>query len=442
MNEQWIDRLPAFIRNRIDGRYTLQKILSNASWLVADRVLRMGIGLLIGVWVARYLGPQQFGLLNYVAAFVTLFSPLSTLGLDSLVVRDFVQANWSAAVILGTTFGLKLAGATVALGLALAGSYMLAPHNTLSHWLTGILATGLVFQAFDSIDLEFQARIQSKYTVYAKNGAFLFGTVLRIAGIQLQAPLIAFAWIGLIELGAAALALVLVYHWQGQSMQQWRFSFTYARSLLQKSWLLMLAGVSVIIYMKIDQIMLKEMVGETSVGFYSAALRISEAWYFVPMALSASVFPAIVELKRNDPALYYARLQSYFNSMTRIAYAIALPTTLLSSPIIQLLFGAPYAAAAPILTVHIWASVFVFLGVAQESWNISENLLHLVLYRCLIGAVVNVLLNLVLIPPYAGLGAAIATVLSYAFASVFSNLLFRQTRPILVMQLKSLLFLQ
>jgi PST family polysaccharide transporter len=198
--------------------------------------------------------------------------------------------------------------------------------------------------------------------------------------------------------------------------------------------------VAITIYMRIDAVMLEEMSGQREVGIYAAATRLSEIWYVIPLAMLASVFPSVVKVRETNPALYKQRLLRLFSLMSGMSLTLAVPIAFLSVPLIRLVYGAKYLDAGPVLAVHIWASLFVFLGSAQEAWNVAEGLLRLSLYRTLCGAVINVGLNLVLIPRYGSLGAAWATVVSYAFAAVFGNLLDRRTRPIFVLQMKSLFF--
>jgi PST family polysaccharide transporter len=198
--------------------------------------------------------------------------------------------------------------------------------------------------------------------------------------------------------------------------------------------------VAITIYMRIDAVMLREMAGERQVGIYAAATRISEIWYVVPLAMLASVFPSVVKVREANPALYQQRLLRLFSLMSGFSLTLAIPIALLSTRLVKLLYGGDYAQAGPVLAVHIWASLFVFLGSAQETWNVAEGLLRLSLYRTVAGAVINVVLNVVLIPRYGSLGAAWATVVSYAFAAVFGNLFSARTRPIFVLQMKSLLF--
>lgn len=417
----------------------LRKVAVNTSWLFADRILRMGIGLVVGVWVARYLGPEQFGLYNYAIAFVALLTPFATLGLEQIVIREFVRGSSSQDEILGTTFFLKLAGGIVTLVLATIAISLVRSGDRLSGCLVGILSAGTIFQAFDTIDLQFQWQIQSKYTVIAKNTVFIIITFVKLSLIQLAAPIVAFAWVGLIESALGAVGLVIAYCVRGYSLWLWRWSLTRAITLLKESWPLMLAGLAVMIYLRIDQLMLGEMIDAQAVGIYSVATRISEVWYFIPTAIVSSIFPSIIEAKGRSESLYYQRLQKLIRLMVVVSTAIAIPMTFLSKTVVLALFGEEYIAASSILAIHIWGAIFVFMGVATSPWFVTEGLAKLEFQRTLLGAVINVLLNLVLIPTYSGSGAAIATVISHAIACFFSHAIHTKTQKLFQLQIKSLL---
>ena len=191
--------------------------------------------------------------------------------------------------------------------------------------------------------------------------------------------------------------------------------------------------------MKIDQIMLGEMKGAKEVGIYSAAVRISELWYFIPTAIVSSVAPAIYAAKEKSEHHYYKRIGQLLRLLTYISLAIAIPMTFLSNNVILMMFGSGYLEASPILAVHIWASLFVFMGIATLPWFIAEGLNNISLGKTLLGAILNVILNFLLIPEYGGFGATIATISSQAAAAFFSNAIDKRTRKLFKIQLQSLL---
>lgn len=417
-------------------------IASNTGWLFFDRVLRMGVGFILSVWIARYLGVQQYGLFSYATAFVYLFNPLITLGLDSVVVRDIVQDPSKKEETLGTTFWLKVLGGCTSLLLAVGSIIVLRSNEPLTIGLVTILAAGGIFQSFETIDVWFQSQVQSKYTVFAKNIAFICIVLLKVTLITMQAPLIAFAWAGFAEMGLGAIALAFVYRFKGYSLKLWRWSFPRAKSLLKESFPLLLSGLTIMIYMKIDQIMLGEMVGDRAVGVYTAATRISEAWYFIPTAIIVSVTPSIYKAMEQSKTAYYQYVGRLLRLMNLMAVIVAVPVTVLAPNIIQLFYGAEFLQSSSVLVIHIWAAIFVFMGVVTLPCFIAEGLTDLTLRRTLLGAVINVVLNLLLIPRYTVVGAAVATVISQAVASYLSHAFHSKTRKLFQLQTRSLLLLR
>jgi polysaccharide transporter, PST family len=426
--------------DKVKSRPDLQVILTNISWLFFDKVLRMGVGVFITLYIARYLGTSQFGTLNYATAFVAMFFPITTLGLDGASIRYLVNNIYPKEQILCTVLWLKLLGGLIALLMCMCGIYFFRPNDSITISLVAILASVGVIQAFNTIDIWFQSQVQSKYTVIAKNTAFILASVLNIILIQGNFPLITFAIATLLEAVLGAFGLIICFSLQGHTINLSKWSTSLAKNLLLESWPLILSGLSVMMYLKIDQLMLGEMIGDKAVGVYSAAARISEAWYFIPVAISSSTAPSIFAAKKISEELYYTKIKKIIRSMTFISIIVTVPMTLLSGFTISTLFGREYSESGSILAVHIWASIFVFMGTATSTWFIAEGLNALSLQRTLLGAITNIILNLILIPHYQGMGAAIATVISYAISGFFANALNIKTREIFILQLKSLAF--
>lgn len=397
----------------------------------------MGVGLLVGVWIARYLGPEQFGLLSFALALSGMFGAIATLGLQGIVVRDIVRNPESARLTLGTAAVLQLVGGLVSFLLILVTIAYLRPDDALARTVVAILGALMLFKASEIAVYWFESQVQSKYTVWVQNSVFLVFAVVKVGLILLEAPLTAFVWAMLAEAAVVAAILLLVLNLRGPTLAQLQASFGRARSLLADSWPLILSGIAVMVYMKIDQIMLGIMIGDEAVGIYTAAVRISEVWYFIPMVIVASVFPAIIEAKKHSAELYRARLQKLYDLMVVISIAVALPMTFLSYYVITLLFGEAFAEAGAVLAIHIWASVFVFLGVASSQWFLIENKQILGLQRVVLGAIINVILNFALIPAYGVIGAAIATVFSQLIAAFGFDVLQSITRPMFAMKVRS-----
>ena len=401
---------------------------ANTAWLMGEKVLRMFMGLFVGIWVARYLGPEQFGLLSYAQSFVFLFTAMATLGLDSIVVRELIKDSSQRNVLLGTAFALKLIGSICILPLLWFG-VQFTSNNSYTNLLIFIIASGTIFQSFNVIDFYYQSSVMSKYVAFANTISLAISSIIKIVLILNQASLLAFAIVGVFD--AVILSLGLIYfYWQKtqHSLREWRFDRVVAKRLLKDSWPLIISSVMISMYIKIDQIMIKEMLDSNAVGQYAAAVRISEAWYFIPMAICNSIFPAILNAKKVSKKLYYQRLQSLYSLMISLAIVVAIPISLFSNIIIDLLYGSEYLLSGQILIIHIWAGLFVGIGVASNKWMISEGLQAYSVLNTTIGTFINMILNYLLINKIGVLGAALSTVITYAFASYFLQFFFKATR--------------
>lgn len=410
--------LPSFIRERLASRPTLARLFTNTVWLFADRVLQLWVGLFVGIWVARYLGPDKYGLYNFSLAFVLLFTALIQLGLDGIVVRDIVRDPSCKEETLGTSFTLKLLGSSTAFLLAFILIILLRPSDSLTHWLVFIMAAGHIFQAFDTIDLWFQSQIQSKFTVIAKNSAFLLIAVVKIALILFHAPLIAFAWAAFAQMGISAVGLVIAYKINKQNVRLWRCTIRRAKSLLNDSWPLILSSVAIMIQAYIDQVMLGQMIGASEVGQYSAAMKLIVVFGFVPVIIKNSVAPKVTEAKVKSEAAYYQRLLNIYRLMFILFLAVVLPVFLIGEKLVILLYGVEYQPAGFLFSLFAIRLLFTNFGVARSLFITNNNLFRYSLVTAIIGSILNVTLNYILIPQYASIGAIWATIVSF-FTMIF-----------------------
>ncbi len=422
---RWTSALTAPLRARLEASPTLRRFLPNTGWMLAERVLRLLVALLVGVWVARYLGPGRYGEIQFALACVAVFMPLATLGLERILVRDLVEHPQAAPELLGSAFLLKLAGGCAAGVLGFAAMLVLRPGDPMARALVAAAAAMVVVQAADVIESWYQSQVRSQVAVKAIAAATLLAAAFRVSLVLARAPLLAFAWAYFAETFLCGLALFVLYRADGGRPARWRWSGTRAGTLLRDGWPLMISSVMIMIYLRIDQIMLGRMSSAEELGAYSVAVRLVEAWYFLPLAIVASVYPSIVEARGIDEALFYQRLQKLYNLMALLGYAVAVPACLLSGVVVSLLYGPAYAKAAPMLAVLVPSLLFTNLGVARSTFLTSMNWNRAYLFTVSLGAVANVALNLVLIPRYGGVGAALASLIAYWLAAHGSCFLYR-----------------
>lgn len=438
MNAIWIKYLPKFLRGRLSQRYTMQSILGNTSWLLAERVIRMTLGLFVGVWVARHLGPDQYGLLSYVLALGALFAPIGAVGIDRILVHDLVRAPESRTEAIGTAFVLRLCFGGLAFLAATTTAWILRPGATAVVAMTAIVSLGIIFQSFDVIRLWFESRVEAKYVAIAQCGALLLSSAAKVALILCHAPLAVFAWAFLLEATVAALILLIAYRRTGQSVWQWSPRLARARTLLGDSWPLLLSALATGgAQMKIGQIMLGNMISDEATGTFAAGTRLSELWFFLPMIVVASVSPAITRAKETDETLYYDRLRRSLRALTLTGIAIAATTSLFAPFLVDLLYGEKYSGAVSVLQIHAWTIVFVFMGVGVTPWIVNEKYLSLAMWRSVVAIIVDVTLNFVLIPRWGPAGAAISAVAGWFTGFFLMNIFRRKTRTIFWLQIQA-----
>ncbi len=432
----WSVLLPAI--QSFFARPGVQAATGNLGWLVAEKGVRFVLNVGVGFWVARHLGPAQFGMLNYGLAVVGLVALLAELGLESIVRRELIQKPVEAAPLVVTVVGLRLTGGVLAYALLLAGAGLgwVAPEERALLLVFGLT----LFQpALMVTDLWFQARLRAKVSVWAQLAAVAVGAAVRIALILTDASLIAFAWAVIVELVVAAVLLAALARRDGLLLRWGAFRKILAGQLLREAWPLMLSGFAVTLYLRIDAIMLRQQAGETAVGIYSAAVRFTEIWYFVPIALGASLLPALLRARERGAEEYLIRLQAFYDLNAALAYGLAVPLSFAAPWLIRLAYGPAYAAAAPVLTLHIWSSIFVFLGVARGQFLVNEGYTRFYLAATVAGLLVNVVLNWMLIPIHGVWGAALATLIGQAVAAWLSSFCFAPVRRSAWMQTRALL---
>lgn len=420
------------------------KYFKNTSWLFIEKILRMIVGLTVGVWIARYLGPDQFGLFSYAQSFVSLFTIFATLGLEGIIVREFVKDDSRRDDLLGTAFSLKLVGAFfVLIGLLIAINFTSNDYYT--NMLIFIIASGTVFQSFNVIDYYFRSKVLSKFIVYANIFTLFVSTIIKIILILNKTSLIAFAYVVLFDSFILAMGYTYFYVKNTTHLSKWSFTLfkwnfdkNVAISLLKDSWPLIIAGTALLIQAYIDQIMIKEMLGNKSVGYYSVAIKFIALFGFIPMILTSSLLPAIISSKEKSINLYKYRLLNYYRLNFLFFIVIAIPIFIFAEQIVVFLFGIKYKESGILLALMSSRLFFTNMGVAREAFILTENLFKFSLITMILGTIVNVVLNYFLIRQYGAVGAIIATIISFTVTIFLLDIFYSKTRNNFLMMMKGI----
>ena len=431
--------LPARLRAAAAARPVVARLLENASWLAGERVAVLALAFFFNAWFVRALGPAEYGRYSWAVSFAGLFGAIATLGMDSLVVRDLARTPDQAGEVLGTAQAMRLAAGAVA-WVAASVAALAFRDDGASRSLVAIVAASSLFLGAGVFELWFQARLATRGTSLGRVGVAVLVQLVRGALILASAPTWAF---GLLYTAGNALvvavALMLFLTTRAPEVRL-RFSGSRARALARDTVPLALSALAIAVYLKVDQVMLVALVGDRENGVYAPAAMLSEIFYFLPVAIAASAFPVIVRAREELPAADLdLRLQQFYDAMAALGYAVAVSMALLAGPIVGLLFGPAYGETTGVLRVHVASFLFTTLGIARGRFLIADGRTWFAFASTAMGAGVNVVLNLVLIPRHGALGAAWATVAAYACANYLSGFLWRPAWPQSVMLTRSLL---
>ena len=419
----------------------LRKVLQNSVWMAAEQIVRMIAGLFIGIWIARQLGSNDYGALNLALALSSLVGIFGTLGLTRTVVRELalnVDDKVFARRMVATTLAWRLVCSLICYVGTVAICLIYDQGRPL---LVGIVAATIAFSSFDVIDLYFQSKAASHHCVMARSMSFFVFLCVKVVLLLNNASVVFFAVATTLEAMCNALALWIAGRSYGNKIRLQDVDMRYGWTLIGRSWPELFAGFACIVFMRIDQIMLGNMLGDTAVGQYSVASRLAESWYFIPSVLVASSFPGIVRQRARNKTLYLKRIRQLMVVLVAASYLVAALAMFCAPWVIKTLFGSAYKDSAAILVILVWSGLFVSLGTVSGSWIIAESKPMLNLTRNTYGAVANIAFNFYLIPRYGTVGAAVGTLLSLSLAYLVCDFFNPQTRPIGILKIKALLLI-
>jgi O-antigen/teichoic acid export membrane protein len=422
----------------IRSNEVVNKTLKNSGWLVGERIFTMVLGIFVIAVVARYFGPENFGQFNYAMAFVALFTALSTLGLETLTVKSIVDKDYDEGTILCTSLFLRVFGGIVLAIIAVIIIRLIEPKDQNLHVLVLIMSFIMVLKSMEVIEYWIQAFQKAKVSSIIRMSVYVITAVLKIILVIFKGNLIHYALIYMIDAVIVGSALMISYYKIRDDISPWKFSLKYAKSILSQSWYLILSGLMVTLYMRMDQVMLGSMLpAKTELGVYSAAVQIAELWYFVPMAIITSFKPVIMNKKKISENSYVKSVQLLYTIVAWIGIGFSVFILLFSKLIVNILYGAEFLKSASILSVSIWAGTFAMLGSARGVWLICEGLQKYSMAYIGIGSITNLILNYLLIPTLGGYGAAVATLASQIIVALIAPSFFKETRVSSIMMLKA-----
>lgn len=395
-----------------------QKYFRNMGWSFGGKMFSLLMSLFVGALVARYLGPQRYGVLNYALSFVSIFAFLSSFGIDNILVRDLVKYKEKTSEILNTAFILKLIGGFLVILISTLASVIIK-NDLYTTILVFIYSLHLIFVSLNITDSYFQSIIKYKYSFIAQISSTLAVSILKIYLIYAGLGTGWFIASLVFEIAFSSFILVALFKRKSGYKIKLRLDFAVAKKMLLDAWPFILTSAFYLIYTKIDQIMIGKMIDTASLGIYSAGVKLAEIWYFIPAIICGVLFPAIVNSKitRND--LYKKRIKNILILITTIAFSIALFEFIFAKYLILILFGKAYLDSIIILQIYTWAGIIISIIMVLQQYLTIENKTRLIMFSSFIGALVNIVLNFILIPKFGIIGSAWATIISYTIIPIY-----------------------
>jgi len=367
----------------------------------------MLINLVVGLLTARYLGPANFGLVNYAAAYIGFFAAFCNLGIGSVLVKEFVDKPGKEGEILGTTLVLRAVSSFLSAVVIVCISSIADAGEPTTILVVALSSIGVVFQIFDCINSWFQSRLQSKITAVASLIAYFITALYKVYLLVTGKSVVWFALATSVDYFCVAVFLLTAY--KRHSGARLAFNLQYGKQLLSKSCHFILPSLMVAVYAQTDKIMLKHMISETEIGYYSTAVSLCSVWCFVLAAIIDSVIPSIMQASNTDEKLFNRRNKQLYAIVFYVSVFVSLCFTFFGELAISVLYGEAYLPAAAPLRIITWYTAFSYLGVARNAWIVCQNRQKYLIYVYAAAAVSNVILNLVFIPLWGASGAAVAS---------------------------------
>lgn len=402
-------------------------VLNNAKWIVGCRIMQSLLQLVIGMLTARYLGPSDYGLINYAASVTAFAVPVMQLGLRSTLVQEYVNNPEAEGEILGTSLVMNVITSVACILGVVSFASAANPGERETIIICLLYSTSLFFQAVEMIQYWFQARLLSRYPSVAMLFAYFAVAAYRIYLLAGGKSVAWFAVSQSIEYGLVGLMLILCYVRLGN--QKLRFSPELAKRMFAKSKYYIISSMMVTVFQNTDHVMLKLMVGDVENGYYTTAVTCTAMTQFVFLAIIDSARPMILASHGANKKRFETELASLYSVIVYLALAQSVCFVILADPIVRILYGSNYLPAIPVLRIIVWYMAFSCMGLIRNIWILAEGKQSILWIINLSGALTNIALNAVLIPRAGACGAALASALTQFFTNFAMGYILKPIRP-------------
>jgi len=418
-------------------KFLKNKTVNNAAWLIGGKIAQMAISLIVGVITARYLGPSNYGLIGYATAYTAFFNAFCTLGINSLLVKEFIDNPQKEGTIIGTSLVFRAISSLMSAFVIISIVCFIDSGETTTIAVVALCSIGVVFNVFEVFNYWFQAHLRSKITAMATLLAYFVTSVYKIILIIMGKSVILFAFATSVDYICIAIFLFIAYIKSGG--KKLNFSWEYGKNLLSRSYYFILPGIMVAVYGQVDKLMLKQMISKTEVGYYSTAVAVCGMWCFVLSAVIDSVYPSIMQANGKDEELFKTRNRQLYAFVFYISMFVSVMFLIFSPLVIKILYGAEYSGAVAPLRIITWYTAFSYLGVARNAWIVCKDKQKYLKYIYIGAAVMNVILNIIFIPIWGASGAAVASLAAQILTSIVLPLFIKPLRENSILMIEAIM---
>lgn len=403
-----------------------KKFLSNTAWILGERIVQIIIQLTVTLVSVRYLGPENYGNISYVTSFIGLFSSITGLGLQGIVIKKLIDEPENSGEIIGTSIVMRLGASILSIISIVSLVSLLNKNNEVMILIAILQSISLIFTSIEVVDFWFQSKLQSKYVSIAKIIATIIVAIWRIYLLINSKSVQYFAFSTTLQ--SIVIAILLAYLYFKNDGEKLKISLNRALELIKESYHFILSGLMVVIYTQLDKIMIGKMIDVSQVGVYTVASSLPAMYTFIFIAMINSARPIILEQRNKNYELYLKRIKQLYSFIIWSSIIIAISMLFLGNIIIYILYGSDYMAGVNSLNISTWSNIFALIGTARGIWIVAENKGKYVKKYLMFGAIINVILNLIFIPRFGIDGAAVATLITQFTTCVIAPMLYKETR--------------
>lgn len=408
-------------------RFLKSKESKNAMWIIGGKVAQMILSLFVGVLSARYLGPANYGTISYATALVSFFTSFCTLGLHNIVVKDLLENPQDEGKTVGSAIFMRIVTSVLSCIMIVCVSFVLDYGDWETVAVVVLCSISLIFRAFDTINYWFQSQYKSKVNSIATLIGYVIVSMYKIWLLVLQKSVIWFAFASALD--HIAITVVQLIAYKRHNGAKFSVSWAKGKALLGQSYHYILSGMMVAIYGQTDKLMLKQMLDETSVGYYATATAICSMWTFVLSAIIESMYPTIIMSFKKDKETFERKNRQLYAIVFYVTCFVSVCFLLLGDLAIRILYGEAYAPAAMPLKIVTWYTAFSYFGVARGAWMVCNQMQKYLKYMYIFAALANIVMNILLIPMWGPSGAALASLVTQILTSIVLPLCIRDLRP-------------